>query len=178
MLRAGTTGEDIRQCRVSCTVAAERISMDCTGRRLWTEQVRRADLHGRGAKRHHRGNSCRISDPTSGDHRNAHRLDDLRHQRERPELRRQVVRQEMTAMAAGFEALRDDRVHATRLEPSRFINGRRRRQHLRTPPTHALEQLGLRQSEMKTDDRGLELAQRINEVIRKRSSARTCRARD
>ena len=38
--------------------------------------------------------------------------DDLRHQRERADLRRQVVGQEHAAMAARLDALRDDRVDA------------------------------------------------------------------
>ena len=65
--------------------------------------------------------------------------DDLRHQRERAHLPRQIVRQEDAAMAARLDALRDDRVDAARLQPARLLDRRRRRHDTsaRTPSPRA-----------------------------------------
>ena len=65
---------------------------------------------------------------------------DLLDERESADLRAQILGQEDAAMATGFIALRDDRVHAAGFEISRLIQCRRRREDLRTPDLDALDQ--------------------------------------
>jgi hypothetical protein len=60
-------------------------------------------------------------------------------------------------MAAGLEALRDDGVATLLVEPARFCDRRRRRQHLGACRLHALEQRIIGQAEMEVDDLGLQL---------------------
>ena len=52
------------------------------------QQVGGADLHARRAERERRRDAARIGDAAGRDHRHLHRIDDLRHQRERADLRR------------------------------------------------------------------------------------------
>src|SRR5262249_44116905 len=55
-----------------------------------------------------------------------HRIDDLRNERERAGLGRDVVAQKDAAMAAGLVALRDHGIDAARFEPARLGGGGRR----------------------------------------------------
>ena len=56
--------------------------------RLLAGQERRAELRAVRAERQRRGHAARIGDPARRDHRDLHRIDDLRHQRERARQRR------------------------------------------------------------------------------------------
>ena len=88
----------------------------------------------------------------------------LRQQREGSGLREQRcgmrrivaldVRQEVAAVPAGLEPLRDHRIGAVILEPARLGNGRRRRDDLRAPSPRPGQQLIRRQPEMEAHDAG------------------------
>ena len=66
-----------------------------------------------------RGNAARTpaASACQPQRRDGDGMDDLRQQRERPHLPRQVVRQEVASMAARFQSLRDDAVRSVRLQP-------------------------------------------------------------
>ena len=83
-------------------------------------QIGTADLHAGGAQRKCGRNPSPVGDAAGRNHRHLHRVDDLRHQRERAGLFGDAVGQEHAAMAASFGALRDDDVGALPLEPERF----------------------------------------------------------
>jgi hypothetical protein len=64
-------------------------------------------------------------------------LYDLREQRERSDLRAQVVRQKHAAVPPGLETLRDDRIHAVRFKPPRLVDSGCRGEDLRATGSHA-----------------------------------------
>ena len=80
-----------------------------------------ADLHAGRAQRQRRHDAAPVADAAGGDHRHLHRIDDLRHQRHRAGLPRDVVVQEHAAMAAGLVALGDHDVAAVPLQPARLL---------------------------------------------------------
>ena len=67
-------------------------------------------------------------------------VDDLRHQRERADLRLDAVVEEHAAVAAGLGALGDDRVAAVPVEPDRLVDGGRRGDDLRAGGAHPVEE--------------------------------------
>ena len=135
--------------------------MHGAGRRFGAQQVGRPDLHAGCAERHRRRDAVGVSDAAGSDHGNRHRPHDLWHQRERVELAAQVFRQEVAAMPASLEALRDDRVDAVRFQPARFVDGRRRRQDPCAPASHAGQQIVRGQPEVKAHDGGPEVGERL-----------------
>ena len=126
-------------------------------RRLGAKQIRRSHLHGRRAQRHRRGNSPAIANSARRDDRNFHRIDDLRDERERTALRRQVGRQEHAAVAASLDALGNDGVDSMVLEPARLRDRRRGAEDHAARGFEAINQGFLRQAEMKADDFRLQL---------------------
>ena len=70
--------------------------------------------------------SAPIRDAARGNDGNPDCVDDLRHERQRADLRGDVGRQEHAAMTAGLGALGDDRIHPMLLEPDRFPHRGRR----------------------------------------------------
>ena len=77
-----------------------------------TKQIGGADLHARSAKGEGRGDAAAVGDASGGDDRQRHGIDDLRHQRERPDLRCDIGFEEHAAMATGLGALGNDDVDA------------------------------------------------------------------
>ena len=164
--RARPAGEDVGDRGRARGVALQRGPVHRAGRGLGAEQIGRADLDAGGTERHRRRDAARVADAARGDHRHLHRIDDLRHQRHRAELRRQVGRQKQAAMAARLDPLRDDDVDAARFQPAGFIDRRRRREDLRAPGPHPGEQ-GLRgQAEMEAHHRRLERGERVGHLRR------------
>ena len=90
------------------------------------QQICGPDLNGGGAKRERRDHPEGIGDAAGGNDRDTHRPDDLWHEREESDLGCHVIRQKHSAMTTGFNALRDDRVDAVRLEPARLVHRRGR----------------------------------------------------
>jgi hypothetical protein len=77
-------------------------------------------------------------------------------------------------VAAGFGALRDDRVDAARLEPARLVHRRRRGDDLRAPAAHVREQLGRGQAEVKAHDRWPEFRDELRRLDVERCASRSC----
>ena len=65
-----------------------------------------------GAERERGGDAAPVGDPARRDHRHAHRVDDLRHERDRADERLLGRPQERDAVTGRLGAARDDRVHA------------------------------------------------------------------
>ncbi len=74
-----------------------------------------ADLRPAGAERERRRDATAIGDGAGGDHRQAHRIDHLRHQGEGADAAGLDIAKESSAVPAGLMALRDDGIGATRL---------------------------------------------------------------
>ena len=92
------------------------------------------------------GNSARSND------RNFHRIDDLRDESERTELRCQVARQEHAAVAAGLDTLGNDCIDAALLEPARLHDRRRSAEDHAAGGFEAIDQGFLGQPEMEAHD--------------------------
>ena len=92
--------------------------------RLGAAEIGGADLHARSAEREGCGDTAGIGNAAGGDHRNLHRVGDLRHEREGADLRGDIGLEEHAAMASGFGALGDDCVDAALGEPDRFLDAR------------------------------------------------------
>ena len=134
--------ENIGQRGISCAIAFQCGAMHNAGIRFGAEQVCRADLHARSAKSQRCGNAVCIDDTARGDHRNIHRMHDLRQQREYTDLCIQILREEHAAMSAGLDTLRDDGVCTVLLKPEGFFDRGSRRQDFRAPAAPAREQFG------------------------------------
>ena len=102
--------------------------------RFRTAQIGGADLHAGRPQREGRRDAPPVRDAARGDHGNLHRIHHLRHQREGAGLLRDIFGQEHAAMAAGFGALRDDRIGAVLLEPDRLLHDGRRDDHACSRP--------------------------------------------
>ena len=75
-------------------------------------------------------------------------------------------------MAAGFDTLRDDRVHPVRFKPARFVYRRRRREDERSPLADAIEECLRWQPEVKAEDGRLEGRQDVRGVVIERGPCR------
>ena len=126
-------GEQVGQRGVARALALQRGAVQGARGRFRAQQVGRADLHAGRAQRQRRGHAARVGDAAGRDHRHPHRAHHLRQQRKRALLQAQIGRQEQAAVAAGFQALRDDRVDAVRFEPERLVDGGGRSRGLRAP---------------------------------------------
>jgi hypothetical protein len=145
-------------------IALERRAVQRAGGGLGRQQVGGAHLHARRAQRHGRGHAVGIGNAAGRDHRYLQRAHQLRQQREGAELLREVVRQEVAAMPARLEPLRDDGVGAVRFEPQRFFHRGGRGQHLGAPAAHLRQQRLWRKPEMKAHHRRTKLAQQVGHV--------------
>ena len=87
---------------------------------LLAAQERRSHLHGARAEHEGRRHLPAVGDAAGRDDRHAHRVDDLRQEREQARLHADVDAGKRAAMAAGFGALRDDRVDAARFQRARL----------------------------------------------------------
>jgi hypothetical protein len=73
----------------------------------------------------HRGlNPVRIRNPPGSNHGKAYGLDNLRNQRQRPDLRADIFRQEHPAMPTSFEPLCNDGINSLGFKPQRFFKSR------------------------------------------------------
>ena len=124
--------------------------MDRIDLRFRAEQISGSHLHGVGAERERRRCSPGVGDGTGSDHRHVDRIDDLRHQRERSNLRVEIHVEEHAAMSAGFEALRDDSVAAEINQPPRFRYGGCGADDDAPRLLQSFHQPGLRQTKMET----------------------------
>jgi hypothetical protein len=109
--------------------------------RFRTQQVGGPDLNRRGAERERGRHAGGVGDPAGGNHRNAHGMDDLRNERKRADLTRQILRQKHPAVSARLETLRNDRVDAPRFKPPRFVDGRGRGEDHGPPLPDPIQQL-------------------------------------
>src|SRR5215472_2432371 len=130
------SGKDVCQYRRVRTRLSQRVTIKRRDRSLRTEEVSGPDLDPRGAERKGSRDPTSVSDPARGDNRHADGIDDLWHQRQRARLRRslllQVCCEEHAAVAAGFAALGNNDIGATRLQPTRLGDCRCRRQYATT----------------------------------------------
>jgi hypothetical protein len=122
--------------------------------RFRTEQIRRADLHGRRAE-HKRGDyAASVGDAAGGDHWYLDGVDHLRDERHGADLPVGVPGKKDAAMAAGLEALGYDRVTAMFLQPDCLAHRGGGGDHLRACGLHARDQRFGRQAEMEAHDLG------------------------
>jgi hypothetical protein len=124
--RAGRP-ENARVTRVSSSRACRSARLYAAGMPA-SSTVRNAGTHldaGR-AERERGGDSAPIHDAAGGEHRHAHRVDDLRHERHAADEPRLERLGEGAPVRARLAALRDDRVDAIALEHQRFRHGGRR----------------------------------------------------
>ena len=80
-----------------------------------------------------------ITDTTRSNHRNLHRIHDLRHERKGSDLSPGIGREKHSAMASGLESLRDYCVTSFRLQPARFFDRRSRGDDARIGSAHRSE---------------------------------------
>ncbi len=106
-------------------LALQCSAMHGAGRRLWTEEIRRADLHAHCAERQRRRNTPRTCDAARCHDRNPDPLNNLGNQRECADLRTEIVYQGHAAMPACLETLRNDGIDPVCFEPERLVNGGR-----------------------------------------------------
>ncbi len=165
--------EHIGERRVPRRFGLQRGAMQRGRRGFGTQEVRGPGLYARGAQRDRGLHPARIRDAARGDHGHLHSGDDLRHERERADLRRQVLAEEHAAVAARFDALRDDRRDAVGLEPPRFVDCRGRSDHERAPRTYAPQELGGGKPEMEAHDLGTVRLERIGAVAAERCASRS-----
>ncbi len=151
--RAGRPTEEVRQCGVPRRVAAQCRAVDVVDRRLRARQIRRADLHASGTERTHGPYSGGLGNPAGGDDRHRQRVGELRYQRKRANLRRQIAREEHSAMPARLQALGNDRIDAVRLQPQTFVDRRCGCEDDRPPRPYTIKQREIGQTEVKADDR-------------------------
>ena len=83
-------------------------------------QERGSELNTGSTEREGRGNAPRVANAARRDNRNLDRIDDLRDERESPDLGGKVLGEEHAAVAARLIALRDHDVGAVLLEPHRL----------------------------------------------------------
>ena len=77
----------------------------------------------------------------------------MRQQGEGAELAAKVEIQKVSAMATGFQALGDHRIHALRLQPQRLVQGGGAGEDLRPAAPDSFQQVRLRQAEVEADHR-------------------------
>ncbi len=157
----------------------QRRTVQGAGEGFGREHVGGADLHAGGAQRHGGGHAVCIGNAAGRDDRHANRTHHLRQQRKGAELRRQVVREKVPAMAAGLQPLGNDGVDTLRLQPQRLVDRGGGGEDLRAPSAHLGQQRLGRQPEMKAHHRRTELGQhlghRLAEGVAPGASGNGCR---
>jgi len=103
----------------------KRLTMPRAGRPV--KRLVRAHLYARRAEGERRRDALAVGDAAGRHDRHANFPHELSHERERADLRGEIVGQKHPAMTARFVALRDDDVRAVRFKPARLGYGRRRR---------------------------------------------------
>src|ERR1700724_241844 len=96
-----------------------------------TEQVGRSYLHRCCSKSKSRNNATRIGDAASGDDRHFHSVDNLRDERHRTGLRRNILAKKIASVSTSFVALSNDSVTSSIFQPARFIDRSGRGNNLR-----------------------------------------------
>jgi hypothetical protein len=102
-----------------------------------------------------------IANPSGCYDRYLHRIDNLRHQSHRADLRVGFVVKECSPMSACFEPLSNDGVATGRLQPLGLFDGGGRRHDLRAGLTHTLEKMLGWKAKVKADDLRCDLVQEI-----------------
>jgi hypothetical protein len=108
--------ERARDHRRARRLRAQRRPMRRRRARLGAIEERGAQLRRLRAERQRRAHAAAVHDAAGGDHRHAHALHDLRHQRHGADERVLEAAEEAAAMAARLGALDADGVDAERLE--------------------------------------------------------------
>ena len=140
---------------VAASLAVACGAMGIAHLRLRAAQKRRSQLHRARTEHESGGGGAAIGNATGSDYRNLHGIDNLRQQCEKPRLHADTDAGEGRAVAAGLDPLRDDRVDAALFELARLGNRRCTRNDERAGRLQRLDNLRLRQTEMKTHDLGL-----------------------
>jgi len=126
-----------------------------------------ARLHRRGAQRERGYDPARVADAAGRDHGHADGIDDLWHERHRPDLGGWVVAKEHAPVATCLRTLGDHGVAACCGEVPCLGDGRRGGEHEAAGRPDAIDERGCRQPEMEAHDRRLRrhhrLAQRLVE---------------
>ena len=122
------------------------------GRRFRAGQERRSHLHPERAQGERRGDTPAVGNAARRDHRNAQRIDDLRHQGEGADATGLERRLEGAAVAAGLEPLGDDGIDTGVFQVFRLGDGGGRAQDHRARRLDRLHRVRRRQPEMEADD--------------------------
>lgn len=112
----------------------------------------RANLHGIRAELESGAHCGGIADTACGDDRQGNSATNSGEKREGATLQGEIIAQEMTAMAAGFQPLRNDGVHTMCGKPARFGNRSGAGHDFRASGADGGEQLRFGQAEMEADD--------------------------
>ena len=131
---------------------------------LRAEQIGRSNLHARCAQGNGRRYALGVRNTASRYDRKPHRPDHLRQQRKRPNLGRQIIRQENSPVSTRFETLRDDDIDPMGFEPTRLLNRGGRRENLGSPSSNSRQQFCGGQTKMKAHHGGLEFAEHVRSV--------------
>src|SRR5947209_14688770 len=120
-------------------------------------QVGAAEQYRSGAEIEGCGNPAPVADSACRDDRNAHRIGNLREQREEPQRFGRIGAEKAARVSSGFETLRNDRIGSTLLEPDRLLDRRRIADDSGAGRSDALEQVIGGKAEVEADDFGPDL---------------------
>ena len=130
---------------VSSSVAVDDdLFVHVAGMRLGRGDEARAHPHALRAERERGGQAAAVDDGAGGEHRNFHRVDDLRDQRDARDL---------AGVAAGLRALRDDGVEAAVFAGLRVAHGAADVHHLETGRVEAIDEMARRHAEARDEGR-------------------------
>src|SRR5258705_4298550 len=133
-----------------------------------TRQVGRSYLHRCCSKSKSRNNAARIGDTASGDDRHLHSVDNLRDERHRTGLRRNILAEKSASVSTGFVAMSNDSVTSSIFQPARFIDRSGRGNDLRPCISNSLNQFFFRKAEMKADNLWMEFDDEVAHLFVKR----------
>src|SRR5258706_15159248 len=130
-----------------------------------TRQVGRSYLHRCCTKSKRHNNATPIGDAASGDDRHFHSVDNLRDERHRTGLRRNILAEKIASVSTGFVGLSNDSVTSLIFQPARFIDRSGRGNDLcpciSNPSNHFL----FRKAEMKADNLRMEFDDEVAHLI-------------
>src|SRR3979490_3177101 len=130
-----------------------------------TRQVGRSYLHRCCSKSKSRNNAARIGDTASGDDRHLHSVDNLRDERHRTRLPRNILAEKIASVSTGFVALSNDSVTSSIFQPARFIDRSGRGNDLRPCISNPSNHLLFRKAEMKADNLWMEFDDEVAHLI-------------
>src|SRR4029077_14819189 len=130
-----------------------------------TQQVGRSYLHRCCSKRKSRNNATRIGDAASGNDRHFHSVDNLRNERHRTGLRRNILGEKIASVSTCFVALSNDSVTSSIFQPARFMDRSGRGNDLRPCISNPSNHFLLRKAELKANNLWMEFDDEVAHLI-------------